>query len=102
MTLKHRNLPHTFAKEKSVPWWTDALTTLRKRTNALRRRYQRTLNNEELRKNRNTNTSEGKGSTKRQLGKKKLAHGNNTVTQHLRTTRGMQCTSLPWGKHETR
>jgi len=101
VTLKHRNLPHTFAKEKSVPWWTDALTTLRKRTNALRRRYQRTLNNEELRKNRNTNTSEGKGSTKRQLGKKKLTHGNNTATQHLRTTREMRCTSLPRGKHET-
>ena len=25
---------------KSVPWWTDELTTLRKRTNAFRRRYQ--------------------------------------------------------------
>jgi hypothetical protein len=34
-TLKHRNLSHTFAKGKSVPWWTYALTTLRKRTNAL-------------------------------------------------------------------
>jgi len=34
-TLKHRNLSHTFAKGRSVPWWTDALTTLRKRTNAL-------------------------------------------------------------------
>jgi hypothetical protein len=48
-TLKHRNLSHTFAKGKSVPWWTDALTKLRKRTNELRRKYQRTLNNEELR-----------------------------------------------------
>ena len=27
---------------KSVPWWTDELTVMRKRTNALRRRYQRT------------------------------------------------------------
>jgi hypothetical protein len=36
-TLKHRNLSHKFAKGKSVPWWTDALTTLRKRTNAIRR-----------------------------------------------------------------
>jgi hypothetical protein len=39
-TLKHLNLPHTFAKGKSVPWWTDAFTILRKRTNALSRRYQ--------------------------------------------------------------
>jgi len=30
-TLKQRNLSHTFAKGKSVPWWTDDLTTLRKR-----------------------------------------------------------------------
>ena len=37
---------------KSVPWWTDELTTIRKRTNALRRRYQRTKNNEELRERR--------------------------------------------------
>jgi hypothetical protein len=36
----------------SVPWWTDELTTIRKRTNALRRRYQRTKNNEELRERR--------------------------------------------------
>ena len=31
---------------KSVPWWTDELTTLRKRTNAFRRRYQRTKNDD--------------------------------------------------------
>jgi hypothetical protein len=37
---------------KSVPWWTDELTIIRKRTNALRRRYQRTKNNEELRERR--------------------------------------------------
>jgi hypothetical protein len=37
-TLKHRNSSHTSTKVKSVPWWTDALTTLRKRTNALRRK----------------------------------------------------------------
>ena len=27
---------------KSVPWWTDELTVMRKRTNALRRRYHET------------------------------------------------------------
>jgi hypothetical protein len=42
-TLKHRNLSRTFAKGKSVPWCTDALKTLRKRTNALRRKYLRML-----------------------------------------------------------
>ena len=42
----------TYSKGKTVPWWSDALTILRKRTNALRRRFQRTTNNEELRENR--------------------------------------------------
>jgi hypothetical protein len=35
--------------DKSVPRWTEELTVMRKRTNALRRRYQRTRNNEGLR-----------------------------------------------------
>jgi len=38
--------------EPAVPWWTEELTVLRKRTNALRRRYQRTTNNENLRQER--------------------------------------------------
>jgi hypothetical protein len=33
---------------KSVPWWTEELTVMRKKTNALRR-FQRTRNNEGLR-----------------------------------------------------
>jgi hypothetical protein len=33
-------------KKTTVSWWTEELTVLRKRTNALRRRYQRTINNE--------------------------------------------------------
>lgn len=36
-------------KGKSVSWWSSELTIMRKRTNALRRRHQRTQNNEELR-----------------------------------------------------
>jgi len=35
-----------------VPWWTEELTFQRKRFNALRRRYQRTTNNNELRERR--------------------------------------------------
>jgi hypothetical protein len=35
-------------KHNSVPWWTEELTLMRKRTNALRRRFQRTTNNEVL------------------------------------------------------
>jgi hypothetical protein len=45
---------------KPVPWWTEELTIMRKRTNALRRRYQRTRNNEEQREQRKTQYFEGK------------------------------------------
>jgi hypothetical protein len=45
---------------KSIPWWTAELTVLRKRTNALRRLYQRTKNNEELRNCRNMQYLESK------------------------------------------
>ena len=37
-----------------MPWWTDELTVMRKRTNALRRRYQRTRKREGLREQRKT------------------------------------------------
>jgi len=40
--------------KKSVPWCTDELTVMRKRTNATRRRYQRTRNLEDLREQRKT------------------------------------------------
>jgi hypothetical protein len=45
---------------KSVPWWTEELTIMRKILNALRRMYQRTRNNEELREERKTQYLEGK------------------------------------------
>jgi hypothetical protein len=45
---------------KSVSWWTEELTIMRKRLNAQRRRYQRTINNEELREQRKTQYLEGK------------------------------------------
>jgi hypothetical protein len=59
-TFKLLKSPNTTARGKSVPWWTVALKIIRERTNALRRRYQRTLNNEELRENRKNQYSEGK------------------------------------------
>jgi len=46
-----RGLKRSITKP-AVPWWTEELTVLRKRTNALRRRYQRTTNNENLRQER--------------------------------------------------
>jgi hypothetical protein len=48
-TFKTLSTENKIGKKKSVPWWTDNLTTMQKKTNALRRLYQRTRNNEELR-----------------------------------------------------
>jgi len=46
--------------KRTVPWWNDELKILRKKVNALRRRYQRTLNNEDLRNERRIQYNEGK------------------------------------------
>jgi hypothetical protein len=48
---KSKAVCHT-REGKTVPWWTEDLTVLRKRVNALRRKYQRTLNDVMLRNDR--------------------------------------------------
>jgi len=45
---------------RTVPWWNDELKILRKKVNAVRRRYQRALNNEDLRSERKIQYNEGK------------------------------------------
>ena len=55
----HRASKRT-TSNKSVPWWAEELTVMRKRLNALRRRYQRTRNNVDLRQQRKTQYLEGK------------------------------------------
>ena len=45
---------------RTVPWWNDELKILRKKVNSLRRRYQRTLKNEDLRSERKIQYNEGK------------------------------------------
>jgi hypothetical protein len=51
-TIYRATRSHT--SHKTVPWWSSDLKVLRKRTNALRRLYQRTRNDEELRGKRKT------------------------------------------------
>jgi hypothetical protein len=70
-TFKHIKSPTTAAKGKSVPWWTDTLKITRKRASALRRRYQRTLNNEELREYRKNQYFEGKKKYQAEIRKEK-------------------------------
>jgi len=47
--FKTRRPTQKLITERSVPWWSDELTILRKKINALRRRYQRTKLDEQLR-----------------------------------------------------
>ena len=68
---KHRNLKTT-TTHKSVPWWTEELTILRKRTNALRRRYQRTRNNAALREIRQIHYFESKAQYAATIKREKL------------------------------
>jgi len=71
-TLKLPKQQQTSTKGKSVPWWTDALTILRNRTNELRRRFQRTTNNEELRENRKNRYLEEKRKYQAAIRKERL------------------------------
>jgi hypothetical protein len=65
---------------KSVPWWTDELTVMRKRTNALRMRYQRTRKHEGLREQRKTVYLAEKKLTKQQLkGRKHVPRRNIAI-----------------------
>jgi len=50
----------TLITRTTVPWWNDELKILRKKVKALRRRYQRTLSNEDLRSERKVQYIEGK------------------------------------------
>ena len=51
-SFKVQRETNKMTKQKSAPRWTAELTTKRKGLNALRRRYQRTKNDEALRKQR--------------------------------------------------
>ena len=48
-SFKTKKAPETSRKHRSVPWWTQELTAMRKITNYLRRKYQKTRENVEQR-----------------------------------------------------
>jgi len=64
--------PNTEVKEKTIPWWTELLNIMRKRTNAMRRRYQRTTNNEELRENRKSQYTKAKKEYQAAINREKI------------------------------
>jgi hypothetical protein len=63
-----------------VPWWTDELTVMRKRTNALRRRYQRTRKHEDLREQCKTIYLAEKVSYESIIKRRKYSPGRNIAT----------------------
>jgi len=65
---------------KTVPWWTQELTVLRKRTDAQSRLYQRTRNNDDLTEKRKAQYSEGKAKYAAPIKRKKLDPGRCTAT----------------------
>ena len=75
-------------KGKSVPWWTTELTILRKKTLALRRRYQRTKNDNDLRQRRKLQYSEGRKIYQDKLKEEKTKSWKQFCSQ--------TCRSNPW------
>jgi hypothetical protein len=59
-SFKIRRTTKKTTKHQSVPWWSVELTLMRKRINALRRRYQRITNKEGLRESRKNQYREEK------------------------------------------
>lgn len=57
---------------KTVPWWSPELTVMRKKVNALRRRYQRTRNDENLRQERKMKYIEGSHQYQSKINMEKL------------------------------
>jgi hypothetical protein len=57
---------------QTVPWWTEEMTIMRKRMNALRRRYQRTRNNGDLGEQRRSQYVEGKARYAATIKKEKI------------------------------
>ena len=78
-TFKTLSAENKIKMKKSVPWWTDNLTTMRKKTNALRRLYQITRNNEELRESRKQKYFETKKSINSKLETINSTLGRNTA-----------------------
>jgi hypothetical protein len=75
-SFKIRETTNKVTVQKSVPWWTVDLTIKKKRLNALRRRYQRTKNNEELRGHRKNIYYEEKANYQATIKKEKIKSWN--------------------------
>jgi hypothetical protein len=71
-SFKIRRAAKKTTKYKSVSWWTEELTLMRKRINALRRRYQRTTKNDGLRESRKNQYQDEKTKYQAAIKKRKI------------------------------
>jgi hypothetical protein len=75
--FKTINAENKTKEKKSAPWWMDILTIMRKKISALRRLYQRTGNNGELRESRKRSCFEEKKDIDLKLKKRNSTRGRN-------------------------
>jgi hypothetical protein len=79
-SFKTKTAPGTSRKHKSVPWWTQELTEIRKTTNYLRRKYQKTRDNAEHRERNKVIYLNQNQNTRQQLKGKEPNRGKSTAT----------------------
>jgi len=78
-SFKTAKAPKTSQKQKSVPWWTQELTVMRKTTNYLRSKFQRIRNNEEQREKDKEIYLEQKSKYAAKIKMEKPTHGKHTA-----------------------
>jgi hypothetical protein len=87
---------------RSISWWTAELTILRKRTNALRRLYQRTRNNEELREKRKAEYFESKATYAATIKREKIRSWKVYCDMSMATNPWGAIYKIAAGKRNTR
>ena len=95
------NTQNKTKQKKSVPWWTDSLTIMWKRINALRRLYQRTRNDDKLRESRKHKYLEEKKKYQYGIRKEKLNSWNEYCNVAASLTPWSQMYKLATGKVRT-
>jgi len=83
-------------KGRRVPWWTIEPTILRKRVLALRRSYQRTGNDDNLRRE-SSGTRKGKDNVRQNSRRESLYLGKNSTPIPPAPTHGMRCSNWQQG-----
>jgi len=101
-TFQVKKFRNQNAKKRSVPWWTNDLTLLRKKTQALRCRLQRTKNDDNLRLERRQHYLEhNRIYIRGNFGDRSCSPGRTSVLTPRTQTRGTGYTDTWLEKHET-